>query len=283
MSESVASIVTPVIERQQDAALRRLLTLREDRPDAAPKLARYLGGTQLVTQRIRLGYDAYEARPQFTSARDAIEDSGYSVVHSLAVACATVDALGLEGTWPDEARFWVWTCSHALMSMLIAEAAPQHRDIAFAGTFLRNVGQLLIRQHLGPDDDRIATAVEGGATVIEAEQSVLGFTHLDLMREIAARWELGPELMSVFDEFPEPGSVGRLFWKAKRTLHRLGMIDPSGPMDVAGAPLHPELEQFIASVGGIHGFVRLSNPYLASTFISGEARADIAIDQLLAA
>lgn len=54
-------------------------------------------------------------------------------------------------------------------------------------------------------------------------------------------------------------------------------------MEVAGAPLHPELAQFIRSVGGVRGFVRLSSPFLASAFVSGEARADIAIDELFAA
>jgi HDOD domain-containing protein len=283
MSASIASIVEPIIQREAGGGLRHLLALREERPDAGPKLARYLGSTQLVTQRIKLAYDVSEIQPPFNSARHAIEESGYRGVHSSAVACLTVDALELEQTWPSEGPFWVWTCSHSLMSMVMAEGAPQHRDMAFAGTFLRNVGHLLIKQQLASEHGPIARAVTQGATAVEAERSILGFTHLDVMREVAEAWQLDQELLHAFEEFPERGSIGRLFWKAKRTLHRLGLSDPSGPMEVTGAPLHPELAQFIGSVGGVRGLVRLASPFLASAFVSADAQPDSVIEELLAA
>ena len=72
-SMTPASIVTPLLEHSpENPALRSFLAIRQNHPAASPQLAHAIGASQIVAQRIRLGYDAVGERPTFNSPRDAI-------------------------------------------------------------------------------------------------------------------------------------------------------------------------------------------------------------------
>lgn len=273
-SITASSIVSPLLQPSaENTPLRRLLALRQDHPAASPRLASAIGESQVVAQRISLGYDAVGDRLSFNSSRDAIEHSGYRVIHSVAVACVVVDSLALEDSWPQHAAFWTWAFTHSAIASILAGAAGRHEDAAFSAALLRNVGHLLIERSHPEARAVIREHVSGGASLVEAEQTTLGFTHLDVMRELAVSWGLDESVMPVFDVQPERGSVGRVFWKAKRSLHREGVHDPFDPIDLPNQPLDLELHDFIESAGGIGGVLSWSAGYIASAFLNGDVGA----------
>ncbi len=280
-SMTAASIVTPLLEHSaENRPLRTLLAMRQDHPAASPRLARALGASQIVAQRIKLGHEAVGSGLRFTSARDAIEQSGYRVVHSVAVACVVVDGLALEDSWPEHAAFWTWAFTHATIASILAEAAKRHEDAAFSATLLRNVGHLLIERSHPEARVVIREHVFRGASHVEAEQTTLGFTHLDVMRELADGWGLDEGVMPVFDEQPERGSVGRVFWKAKRSLHREGVHDAFDPIDLPPEPLDLELHELILASGGIRGVLSWSAGYIASAFLHGDVADTFPVESI---
>lgn len=267
---TAASIVTPILERSAtNPALRKLLAMRHDHPAAAPRLARFLGTSQRTAQRIQLGFEAAGDGHGFNSSRDAIEQSGYRVVHSVSVACVVVDSLALQDRWPEHDEFWIWAYMHSTVASILGEAAGRHQDAAFSATLLRNLGHLLIERSRPEAHADVRNRISNGVLLVEAERAVLGFTHLDVMRELAAGWDLDASVMPVFDEQPEQGSVGRLFWKAKRSLHRERLRDPFDPIDLSLQPLDPELHNAIEGAGGIRGALSWAAGYIAAAFVEG--------------
>lgn len=280
-SMTPASIVTPLLEHSpENPALRRFLAMRQNHPAASPQLAHAIGASQIVAQRIRLGYDAVGERPTFNSPRDAIEHSGYRIIHSVAIACALVDGLALEDSWPEHAAFWTWAFTHSTIASMLAEAVGRHEDAAFSASLLRNIGHLPIERGHPEERTVIREHVVHGATLVEAERTALGFTHLDVMRELSAAWGLDEAVMPVFDEQPERGSVGRMFWKAKRSLHREGAHDPFDQIDLPHEPLDLALHDFIESSGGIGGVLSWSGAYIASAFLHGDVADTLPIESI---
>ena len=191
---------------------RKLVSLREEDRFSSQNLALIADRDPIVARRIR---DAYRRFPPHPGAaftiRDAIELSGYRVVHAYALASAFSHALHAPKDADRYGNFWRCTMAVASLSGLLAISRRTHVGTAFAGGLIADMGCLLLDRYGLDAGHEYATrelAPELGLAVAEA-------------------WGLPDELLDVFAspslDDRKPGLAG-LVAEARGHAERLGYL-----------------------------------------------------------
>jgi HD-like signal output (HDOD) protein len=140
------------------------------------------------------------------SLRGAVISLGAHHVSDIAMACGVLKILPTDKTTFDPLVFW----EHSLGCALVCRRLARKIDFpdpgkAYLAGLLHDLGIIL---NLWVLPKEFGAAWELGKTegipLHEAEQRILGFTHTDSGRLLAARWSLSPELIEVVSHHHTP-------------------------------------------------------------------------------
>ncbi len=164
----------------------------------------------LAARVLRLANSAYYGFPHAISASlQAVTLLGFSTVRNVALSIGVFDLfrLGENGRGLDLEGLWQHSVGTAAAAKLIA-ARVRYTPLekAFTAGLLHDLGKLLIARYLRESQECVMELVhsEGGLTIGEAEQRVLGVSHPAFGAWLAARWNFPPSLVDAIAFHHQP-------------------------------------------------------------------------------
>ncbi len=157
----------------------------------------------------------YARRGTISSVRHAVSLLGVNKLRNavLGMSIARVwNRVKMPANW-SMMRFNMHSAAVAILSDLLAQRVQvEYPEGAFVAGLLHDSGRLLIAMALPQEYERILDRYATGATMIECEKEVLGFTHAELSAEALKYWKLPePIQIAVRDHHSSPtGSAGGL-------------------------------------------------------------------------
>lgn len=105
-------------------------------------------------------------------------------------------------------ELWERSVTVALTAGVLARlqgGLDQH--LAYTVGLLQNIGHLVLDRFLHDDRERVLAEVESGASLLEAEESVLGMHHAEVGARLVDRWQLPPVLVDTIRHHHTPAEA----------------------------------------------------------------------------
>jgi len=173
------------------AVVQKVIASFDDPNLDAHTLARKIAQDQgLVTKVLRVANSAFYGLPrQVGSIQEAVVVLGFANVRTLVIAAGLVGAFpaARESALFDRKKFWHDSARIALCARLLAKQLKQNQEIAFTAGLLSGVGQIVLDVCLPKEFGRVLQQA-GAGSLIEVEQTLLGFDHATIGAEVAKRW-----------------------------------------------------------------------------------------------
>ncbi len=108
-------------------------------------------------------------------------------VHTSALLCRRQEGYGLE-----PGVLWKQSVATALAASLFAERTkPANPSLTFTAGLLHDVGKVVLNEYVADEFVEIVERVtQGGASFLDAEREVLGFTSSEIGARLAEKWKL---------------------------------------------------------------------------------------------
>jgi HD-like signal output (HDOD) protein len=158
---------------------------------------------------------AYGIPRQLTNIQQSIALLGYGAVRGLVLGASVCKMIGKQGAASsgnlDVEEFW----EHSLMTSFLARRIATlyqlpDADEIFSAAMLHNIGILLLYSQ-APDIDKVlhshlkkVQAWRYSPHAFQVEHQALGFTHMELGRELAERWQLPLMMQAVMGNYVSP-------------------------------------------------------------------------------
>lgn len=231
--------------------IHRLLALREDDGFANQRLAMLLArdpDIDLVIRRIKAesGGD-----PTTLNIRDVIALYGFRDIHLVSVAGAFSAIIGGNLRAGRAHETWNWVLALSALSVVTSEATGRYANLAPAAPITANLGRVLMEVH-APDvlSDAFAVAGERGVALLDAQRDLAGLTELELGEQVAAAWQLPPELTALAGATDPSSALAAQVARATDCAAWLGYRDPLAAAAPARRPVDAELDRALAKRGG---------------------------------
>ncbi len=192
--------------------MTRIMELVRDPEAGALDLAQEIARDPALTMKLLrlVNSAAYGLHRRIMTVPDAVVVLGFDEVERLALSITVIESLGLDR---DSVRLTrqLWrhslACSVAcsVFELRYVTLMPNLRGAHVAG-LLHDIGKAVLMQHF-PETyaGALQLAEEGHCNICEAEQEVLdGYTHADVGRWIAERWDLPHPLVEAIGGHHEP-------------------------------------------------------------------------------
>jgi HD-like signal output (HDOD) protein len=165
-------------------------------------------------------------RRRLQSVVEASVYLGRSGMRNLVVSSSILKSFCAAGQATPPVRFWEHAFASAMFARLLAnKACPARVEDAYLAGLLHDLGRLVLRQHLAPEQAEVeGIARITGQTMVEAEMEAYGATHADVAHWLGTTWHL-------------PGTV----LDAVRLHHRPEQADPEARALCATVHLGDEL------------------------------------------
>lgn len=179
--------------------VEKLLDVISDPTSDARSLGREIAVDQGLSMKIlKLVNSAfYGFSKQISSIQHAVALLGFNTVRQVALGASILD---LFGTWGEEEgfsleKFWVHSFACACCAKKISEMVriPKGDDIFIVG-LLHDIGKLIEYQHLTEEFREIIRIADknDSKSFLEAEEEVLGTTHVWIGEKICEKWSFPP-------------------------------------------------------------------------------------------
>jgi len=205
------------------------ITERVNDPRASAKdLSRIITDDQVLTARLlKLVNSSFYGFPQRVSTvTSAIVLIGFDAIRNLLLTTSVFDLFPsptVKGR-RDQEMLWDHSLGCAIGAKVIG-AAMRHEKLEelFVAGLLHDIGKIVEMTLLPRDFALIVTRVREGRTLIAtAEREILGCTHADIGRLLAARWNLPAKLMSLIALHHTPLAAGG--WALEASIIHLADI-----------------------------------------------------------
>lgn len=183
---SVSAVIREVTDSFKDANV--------DSATLARKIARDQG---LSAKVLRIANSPFYGLPRKVgSIQDAVIVLGFNSIRSLALSA------GFMHSFPpspdrlfDRHAYWKRSLRVAAYARALAQCLHQDQEMAFSAGMFHDIGQLVLDVCIPEQFARmLAQQKTSGQSLIEAEQSLLGFDHASIGAEMARRWNFPPEI-----------------------------------------------------------------------------------------
>lgn len=168
----------------------------------------------LTAKVLKLTNSSFYGIPRtITNVKQAIVILGMDAIKSLVISASVFDSFSKNKALDNQnlEAFWRHSLSVAFMAKIISRlrklSSLQEAEIAFSGGLLHDLGKLIIISNLAEEHINIKQLLENQPTMseIDAEESILQFTHADLGSYMAAKWNLPEEICSaIMSHHSEP-------------------------------------------------------------------------------
>lgn len=148
----------------------------------------------------------YGFNRRITSINYAIVILGFNAIRNLALSAFMYDVYRNSGALFDTKEFWRFSVCVAASSQALAKKLGfEGTDDAFMGGLLHEVGLVIMSQYMKRDFQQVIEKVQqDDILVIDAEISLLDYTHFEVGALLLDRWNLPEDIINVCREYFEP-------------------------------------------------------------------------------
>lgn len=162
------------------------------------KLAQVIAQDQGLSAKIlRIANSPFYGLPRtISSLQDAVVVMGFNSIRSLALSAGVVHAFPvIQGSLFDRRVHWTRSFRVAGYTQALANSLKQDQKMAFTAGMFYDIGQLVLDVCIPAQFASLLEEQENsGLSLIEIEQSRLGFDHALIGAEMAQRWNFPPEI-----------------------------------------------------------------------------------------
>jgi putative nucleotidyltransferase with HDIG domain len=208
-----------VIDRIDDLptlprTILRITELVNNPKSSAKDLARVITDDQVLTARLlKLVNSSFYGFPQrISTVTGAIVLLGFDAIRNLLLTTSVFDVFSrkdIQGRLKQE-EFWDHSLACAVGAKVIANHIRKDKvEELFVSGLLHDIGKIVEMMFLPEEFNRITTLVdERRILMCQAEAEVLGYTHAEIGKLLAEKWNLPPKLISIISHHHEPGAAG---------------------------------------------------------------------------
>ena len=178
----------------------KMIELVDNPRTSAASLARLIASDQALTARIlKLANSAYYGfSREISTVNMAIVVLGFNTVKDMGLSLSVFDAFKSKQQHPsfDLSRFWEHSIACGIAARMLARNyRPRFTGEAFVAGLLHDIGKVILNQYFQHEFLTIIDAQVKGATLEEAEMSVIGTRHSQIGSWLAEKWNL-PRIIS---------------------------------------------------------------------------------------
>ena len=167
----------------------------------------------ITTQMLRLcNSSAFSFSRQITTVQDAVNLLGLQTVINFVRTLSVVGAFKGKAASFDAQEFWKHSIAVGVTAKLLNEqdeiGSKIHigEDDPFMAGMVHDIGKQVLGYFFNEIYQMVLEGMEGGKSMHEVEQHVLGITHADIGAALADKWQLPSVLVSVIGHHHDPSS-----------------------------------------------------------------------------
>ncbi len=140
------------------------------------------------------------------SIQDAVTVLGFDTVRSLVVSAGFTHAFPVtDDAMFDRHAYWMRSFRVASYTESLAQCLGMTRQLSFTSGLFHDVGELVLSICIPEKFSEIlAQQSATGMSLVEIEQTVLGFNHAEIGAEMAKRWNFPPEIEHAINYWRSP-------------------------------------------------------------------------------
>ncbi len=242
-----------IIERVRDLptlprTVLKITELVNDPKSSAKDLAKVITDDQVLTARLlKLVNSSFYGFPQkISTVTGAIVLLGFDAIRNLLL---TTSVLGLFTTKSRESSFeierlWDHSIGCAVGAKVIGDYMRYDKiEEIFVSGLLHDIGKIVEMLFLKDDFDKVISMVQGdNILMVDAERCALEYTHADVGRLLAEKWNMSSKLVNVIAHHHQPSIAGR-FSQEAAIVHLADILCRAMDMGSGGDNKIPPLER----------------------------------------
>lgn len=225
MNNTKLTDLTRIIKRVEDLPtlpriVLKITELVNNPKSSARDLAGVITDDQVLTARLlKFVNSSFYGFPQnISTATDAIVLLGFDAIRNLLLTTSMFDLFSNKNKENELKREKMW--DHSLGCAVAAKVIGDYMrhddpEELFVSGLLHDIGKIVEMLFLPDDFAGVVSMVENkNILMLAAEDHVLGYTHADVGRLLAERWNLPSKLVTVIACHHQPGLAGRFSQEA---------------------------------------------------------------------
>ncbi len=227
----------------------RITELVNDPKSSAKDLARIITDDQVLTARLlKLVNSSFYGFPQrISTVTNAIVLLGFDAIRSLLLTTSVFDLFAGRNkkSNQDQEKFWDHSLGCAVGAKVIGNHLRHDKiEELFVSGLLHDIGKIVEMLFLTDEFMRVVAIVNKQNTLmITAEQQVLGYSHAEIGKLLAGKWNLPVKLEQVIAHHHQPAAAGSFVMEAS-IVHLADILCRALNMGYGGDNKMPPLDKF---------------------------------------
>ena len=227
----------------------RITELVNDPKSSAKDLARIITDDQVLTARLlKLVNSSFYGFPQrISTVTNAIVLLGFDAIRSLLLTTSVFDLFAGRNkkSNQDQEKFWDHSLGCAVGAKVIGNHLRHDKiEELFVSGLLHDIGKIVEMLFLTDEFMRVVAIVNKQSTLmITAEHQVLGYSHAEIGKLLAGKWNLPVKLEQVIAHHHQPAAAGGFIMEAS-IVHLADILCRALNMGYGGDDKMPPLDKF---------------------------------------
>ncbi len=198
----------------------RITELINDPKSSAKDLARIITDDQVLTARLlKLVNSSFYGFPQrISTVTNAIVLLGFDAIRSLLLTTSVFDlfASGNKKSKQAQEQFWDHSLGCAVGAKVIGNHLRHDKiEELFVSGLLHDIGKIVEMRFLPDEFAKVMATIDNThSLMITAEEQVLGYSHAEIGKLLASKWNLPVKLEQVIAHHHQPSAAGSFITEA---------------------------------------------------------------------